>query len=80
MLNKHGIPIVESKPKKRSNKNGRKQRHRDLHKLNFNEFAVFRRYQYGIEITITVPSFSPLLHTLRKDGWNCVGIRKGEIA
>ncbi len=80
--NKNGIPIYATTSKDKPKPNKNRTRNRNIHKiqkLNFNEFAVFKQYQYGVEILITVPSFSPLLRTLEKDGWRLVKVTKDEV-
>ncbi|WP_205101628.1 hypothetical protein [Lysinibacillus composti] len=76
-MNKNGIPVAMRKVCKRMKQ---QKRQLEVHKLDFHHFVQFRRYEYGIEVTITVPAFSPLTKTLQKDGWKFVSVTKGEIA
>lgn len=67
--NKHGIPVITPK-KCRKNMNH----------LNYNEFAEFIRFVDGIEVTVVVMNFKPIVQAMKSDGWLLQKYSRGEIA
>ena len=68
--NKHGIPVIT--PKKRRKKN--------MNHLNHKEFAEFIRIVDGIEVTVVVLNFTPIVQAMKEDGWKLQKYSRGEIA
>ena len=68
--NKHGIPNIT--PKKRRKKN--------MNHLNYKEFAEFIRFVDGIEVTVVVLNFKPIVQAMKEDGWKLQKYSRGEIA
>ena len=67
--NKHGIPVIT--PKKRR---------KNMNHLNYNEFAEFIRIVDGIEVTVVVLNFKPVVQAMKSDGWILQKYSRGEIA
>lgn len=68
--NKHGIPVITSK----------KRRKKNMNHLNYNEFAEFIRFVDGIEVTVVVLNFKPIVQAMKSDGWLLQKYSKGDIA
>ena len=69
--NKHGIPVITPR---------RKRRKKNMNHLNYNEFAEFIRFVDGIEVTVVVLNFKPVVQAMKDDGWIFQKYSRGEIA
>ena len=65
--NKHGIPVITTKKKQKSD-------------LDYKEFAEFIRFVDGIEIKVTVLNFKPVINAMESDGWILKQYSDGENA
>lgn len=64
--NKHGIPVITPKKKQKND-------------LDYNEFAEFIRFVDGIEVTVVVMNFKPIVQAMKSDGWLLQKYSRGEI-
>lgn len=81
-VNKNGIPVqVKTKRKTPGSIHSmREKRQQELHKLNLRKFAEFVGYENGVEVTIIVPNFKPVVQAMKDDGWILQKFSRGEIA
>lgn len=70
--NKHGIPVITTKKKQ--------QKVKSINHLNHKEFAEFIRFVDGIEVTVVVLNFKPIVQAMKDDGWILQKYSRGEIA
>jgi len=75
-VSKNGIPVVNGK-----RKSIKKQLQQEIHKtLDYREYVEFGGYENGVEVTIVVPNFQPIVQAIQDDGWILRKYSKGEIA
>ena len=72
-MNKNGIRVV-------NNNKDRKKLQQELRKLNYKEYAEFKGYENGIEVTVIVPNHKPLVQAMLQDGFVLQRFSRGEIA
>lgn len=51
-----------------------------MNHLNHKEFAEFIRFVDGIEVTVVVLNFKPIVQAMKDDGWILQKYSRGEIA